>query len=276
MKKYTIIPSRLLALAHILTVYAFLAFGVRAGGYPVHWAGLSIYFVLIVALSIALVMNLLKHPPSYTEADLLVLVEPAYASLVLQAALWLGGAPYAPYDPGDADIVMFSNLLFAVTFALCALVAGSFRYLAVSGLIQTIVYFSAYALPHYWRYPTANILGARPEIFIAIIGVYILAGLAFTRRNKMNLPALPGLPFAISLVTLVGAMVLLGTLNWLPQNGAYLGYNSVTVPLNAWDWSLSLAQGLAALTIVGAVVSIVIAFIRWFITRLRPKLEPVQ
>jgi len=219
-------------------------------------------------------MNLLKHPTSYTEVDLLVLVGPAYASLVLQATLWvtpwLGGAPYAPYDPGDAGIVMFMNALFALAFSISALVLGSFRYLMINGAIQLLIYFCAHALPHYFRYPAADILGLRPSVVVLIVGIYALSAVVFTWRRKMAFSYYPSLWFGIGIVIVVGAGILWSTLNGLPANGAYLGYinSATTVPLNAWDWSRAIAQVTAALTIVTAFVLGVAGIVQRFMPRL--------
>ncbi|MBI3242856.1 MAG: hypothetical protein HYZ49_11235 [Chloroflexi bacterium] len=256
--------------AHVAAGLALLNFGARASGYPIHPLGLMIYFA-VVALSLPVLVIQFRYTPSSQSAfvSLLLASVPALASLVLRATLWmtpwLGGAPYAPYDPGDPDIVMFYSLFFALAFSAIAIVYGSVGYLLVAWAAQTALYFGTHAFPQWAGYSDANILGVRPSIFIGIVGIYAFSAALLFLRNWLFRQGKPNLWIASATVNLAGAWVFHDTLKWLPNNGAHLGYisNTTFVPEYAWDWSRPIAQSLALIAII---ISISITAILW-----RPK-----
>lgn len=254
------LPSGVLALAHAITGLALLTFGMRAGGYPLHPIGLMIYLVTVALSFVILGFQFFYPQPTWSVFTRLFAVSwPALVSLVLAAMFWLtpwlGGAPYAPYDPADSDGIAFLSLLFALAFATTALLYGSFKYGLFVCAAQVVVYFGAYTLPHWFRYP-ANFWGVRPSILGEMLGIYALAfGLMFVRA-KLKWVVPQNLSIAALATNLVGALALYHLLAWLPDNGAYLGYVSGTtfVPQSAWDWSRPAAQTLAILVVLVALL----------------------
>lgn len=258
-----LLPPGLLAAAHLMTFIAIFSFETRTGGYPLHPAGLILYGVVTVLTVIGLAVQACRAKSvSPDTASLLLISAPALVSLVFRAGLWmtpfLGGAPYAPYDPGDSDIVLIFNLLFATLFSIVAVVYGSFIYLAVTCAVETALYLGTHAVPHRVLYPGAHILGVRPSTFISFFGIYavgtvlLLMRIGLSKRQGKH-----GLWLAATLTGLAGAWVLYGTLVWLPRNGAYLGYvdASVYVPDGAWDWTRLTAQGMAVMAMAAAVLN---------------------
>lgn len=256
-----LLPPALNTSAHLAFVIALIAFGARVGGYPIHPLGLMIYYA-VVALSLLALVIQFRYTPSNQSAfaSLLLVSPPALASLVLRAALWmtpwLGGAPYAPYDPGDSDIVMFFSLSFALIFSAIAIAYGSVGYLLVACVTQTALYLGTHAFPQWIRYPDANLWGVRPSILIGMVGIYAFSAALLFLRNWLFRSGKPNLWIASTIVNLAGAWVLYDTLEWLPNNGAYLGYisNTTFVPEQAWDWSRLMAQSLAAITMAIAIL----------------------
>jgi len=265
------LPSGLLAAAHLMTVIAMLSFGARAGGYPLHQVGLIIYGVAtaLVVAGLAVLMSRIKFTSPETVA-LLLITAPALLSLVFRAGLWmtpfLGGAPYAPYDPGDSDIVLIFNLLFATLFSIVAIVHGSFIYLAVVCVVQIVLYLGAHAFPHRMLFPDAHILGVRPSTFISFVGVYAVGMVLLVMRiGLVGRHRKPGLWIAATLTGFAGAWALYKTLTWIPGNGAYLGYidASMYVPEQAWDWTRPTAQGLAILAMIAAWIHPIAGAAQW-------------
>jgi len=208
-----LLPSVLLALAHLTTSLALLTFGARVGGYPVHIVGLMIYLVT-VALSLVVMGAQFSRPQpaSPTFANLVWVSIPALVSLALLAMFWLtpylGGAPYAPYDPADWDGVRFFTWLFAIAFATTAVLCGSFKYGLSAYTVQVLVYFGTYSLPHWFRYPEASLLGIHPAILGEVLGIYVLAfGMLFVQA-KLKWPLSQDVGPAALVTNLVGALVL--------------------------------------------------------------------
>jgi hypothetical protein len=141
----------LLLLAHVVNAFSLLLFGWRVGSYPLHTGGLGMYLTAVLLSIVCYGLWFARFPKSSTiTATLLVLSLPAFASLMLRAGLWmtpwLGGAAYAPWDPGDMDIVTAFNLFFAVLWSVVAVIYSSYRYLLVGfcpscyfSLLATIV-----------------------------------------------------------------------------------------------------------------------------------------
>jgi len=267
-----LLPSGFLTITHLMTVTAILSFRARTGGYPLHTAGLILYGVATVLAVVGLAVQMCRIKSAHPETVALLLISaPALVSLVFRAGLWmtpfLGGAPYAPYDPGDSDIVLTFNLLFATLFSIVAIVYGSFVYLTAACVVQIALYFGTHALPHRMLYPYAHILGIRPSTFVLFVGVYVTGTvLLLMRIGLLEQRRKPGLWMAATLTGLVGAWVLCETLVSLPGNGAYLGYiaTSAFVPEQAWDWTRPAAQGMAIMTMVAAALSSPIAYVaRW-------------
>jgi hypothetical protein len=211
---------------------------------------------------IGLAMQARRAEPARPDLTALLLIStPALVSLVFRAGLWmtpwLGGAPYAPYDPGDADSVMFYSLSFAALFSVVSILYGSFSYLVVACAVQIALYFSTHALPHRLLYPSADLLGVWPSTFAALIGIYGVGAILLLLRVTLFGQRKPGLWMATTLTVLAGGWVLYGTLTWLPGNGAYLGYIAADtyVPAQGWDWTRPVAQYMAMIAMVAAGLS---------------------
>ena len=261
----------LLLLAHVMSALSLLFFGFRTGGYPVHPVGVGMY---LTAVTLTTFTYAIWAPPGKKRrnltAVLLLLSLPAFLSLVLQAGLWLtpwlGGALYAPWDPGDKDRVIFFSLLFTVLWSLVAVFYGSYRYLLIAGLAQFFLYFACHALPHWLRYPAASIFGIQPDFPLILVGIFSLAAVAIKLRNRLVGTRLLSLWPAVLLVTAVGGWVLFVTIAQFPGNGAELGWTAtlttpaVQVPANAWNW-LRPAGGYLAIVAMTAVPLILI--VQW-------------
>ena len=137
--------TMLLLLAHVTAVLSLLLFGSRAGDYPIHPIGLGVYLTAAVLAVIGLAIGLARFPaPTRLTTKLLLFSLPVFVSLTFRAALWmtpwLGGAPYAPWDTGDGDILFFFNLFFAGLWSVVAVLYGSYAYLftAAGGWVLAI------------------------------------------------------------------------------------------------------------------------------------------
>ncbi|MGH2522665.1 MAG: hypothetical protein ACRDH2_09210, partial [Anaerolineales bacterium] len=150
--KWHLFPSALLTAAHVITSIALLTFRVRTNGLPLHPIGLIIYLTATALSFLALAYLFHQTEPAQSgTVSLLLISMPALSSLFFQAALWmtpwLGGAAYAPYDPGDADLVWFFSVFFAIIFAVVAVLYGSVGYLLAACATQLVIYFSTHAFP---------------------------------------------------------------------------------------------------------------------------------
>lgn len=256
----------LLSLAHVMTGVSLLLFGSRAGGYPVHPIGITVYLTVVLLVVIGLGFGLARAsaPPNLTTM-LILLSLPAFASLVFRAALWmtpiLGGAPYAPWDPGDVDLVIFYSLFFTLLWSVVGLLYGSYAYLFASAAGQIVVYFVGHALPHWFRFPEANLLGVRPGILVLLLVCFGVAAAAISLRNQLFGQKRPSLWPAVVLLTVAGGWVLYQTIGWLPHNGMELGWTATAdtparqVPAQAWDWTRSAAQTLVWLAVAAVPVA---------------------
>jgi hypothetical protein len=274
----------LLALAHLAAVTALILFGIRTGNYPLHWAGVMLYGVTVAAAALGLAWLIRQGKIKLVGTGTLFWLSlPALAALAFRAGLWmtplLGGAPFAPYDPGEAVVVQFFMLSFAAVLALAAILHGNLGYLLAAFAIQLVLYVGTQALPALLRYPPVvpvDWLGPEPLTPVALVGIYGLGAVLLLLRTKL-VPRgrAPGLWLAATLPTLAGAFVLYHTLTWLPRNGAQLGYISATtyVPENAWNWIRSLAQNLAIVAMVGTAVTGLLAWPLHTWSRHRPVLE---
>jgi hypothetical protein len=252
----------LLALAHLTAGLALLTFGVRADGYPLHPNGLFLYLATVGVAAVALfVLARRMSQPAPDALRLLLISMPALASLALIGAIWLssrrGGAAYPPYDLQDSATILFFSGLPALIFSAAAACYGSGCYLIVTGSVHLVVYFGTHALPHWWRYPMASLLGSQPHVTAGIVAVYgVGLALAVLRQRRLR-SHWPGLWLASLLTTVTGAFILIQLMSALPGNGAYLGYEQtgLYVPANAWDASRPAAEFLATLAMLAAVVT---------------------
>jgi hypothetical protein len=267
----------LLTAAHLLAVGALISFGARVGAYPLHIVGLAIY-VVSTALSVAAVGIQIRHMgrTDVDTASLLLASVPAFPSLTLRAGLWmtpfLGGALYAPYDPGETALVEFSMVLFVTLWTVVSITYSSFRYLAVTYVMQVVLALATYILP-VCRLYGQECLWAESGMLLLLTLHYLGGAAVVGLRNVLLKRRKPGLWAAPMMTSLVGAWILSWTLNWLPRNGAYLGWvaKDFYVPDGAWDWARSAAHALAVAVMAVAVPSGILAALR---SRRRPEPAP--
>lgn len=263
---WQLISPSILLLAHVMTGVALLRFGLRAGGYPVHSVGLTVYLAIVLLMVVGLGFGLARALASLNLTTVLILFSlPAFASLVFRAALWvtpiLGGAPYAPWDPGDVDLVIFYSLFFTLLWSVVGLLYGSYAYLFAGGAGQIVVYFVGHALPHWFRFPEANPLGVRPGILLVLFVFFGMAAAAISLRNQLFGQKRPSLWPAVLLLTIAGGWVLYQTIGWLPHNGMELGWTATIanaprqVSAQAWDWTRPAAQTLVLVAIAAVPVA---------------------
>ncbi len=263
---WQLIPSLILLLAHVMAAVSILLFGSRAGGYPVHPIGLTVYLAVVLLVVIGLGFGLARASAPLNLTTMLILLSlPAFASLVFRAALWmtpwLGGAPYAPWDPGDADLVFFFCLFFTLLWSVISLLYGSYAYLLAGATGQVIVYFVGHALPQWFRYPEASPFGVQPGILLLLLVFFGVAAVAISLRNQLFGRQRPSLWPAVVLLTVAGGWVLYQTIGWLPHNGMELGWTATAdtparqVPAQAWDWTRSAAQTLVLLAVTAVPVA---------------------
>lgn len=252
------IAPALLLLAHVMTGIALLFFGWRVGDLPLNPLGLGVYLTTTVTLGILFLVGAKRAKPEWPLTSLLLLISvPTFISLALSAALWLtgwlGNAPYAPWKPGDTDIVIFLSLLFLFSWIVIAILYGSYGYLLVGGMMQIAVYFAAHALPHWSRYPEASPLGVQPGFPIQLIGWLVLGGFLVALRKRVVPDFQPTLWVAVVVLTAVGSFTLFIALNQFPENGMVLGWTGTPtttphqVPNHAWNWTRPVAQSLTLL-----------------------------
>lgn len=255
-----IAPTLLMA-AHAMSGIALLVFWWRVGDLPINPVGLSIYLVTIATLGTIFLIGIswgkrgrsLKHM-------LLLLSLPAFTSLALSAALWLtrwlSNAPYAPWNVGDDDVVIYLSLFFVFSWIVLATLYGSYTYLLTGGIIQIAIYFAAHAFPHWARFPEASPLGVQSGFPILLIGLLVLGGFLVTLRKQVAPDFQPSLWVAVILLTAIGSWTLYIALSQFPESGMVLGWTETLtspprqVPTDAWNWTRSAAQSLILLAIV--------------------------
>jgi hypothetical protein len=269
-KNILIFPA-LLLMAQAAIVLAILSFGVRTGGYPIPPVGLSLSAASVL-ISAAYLSYIYFFSPSFKPLqELTALFAPAVASLMLAAALWMtpwmSGAPYAPFKPGAADTVLFWNVLFLFLSGIIGVAYQSRKFLILCLAFQLSLYVSSYSLLHWALYPYLNIvegiLGIRPMTFIIIVGGYTLAILVLPWR-KRHIEFRPNWKFAAIITNLIGGWIAYVMLASFPQNGSYLGWQSVplTVPEDAWNWSFTAAQTLIIIAMIAPLIGTVISMTR--------------
>jgi len=269
-KSILIFPA-LLLMAQAAIVLAILSFGGRTGGYtiPPVGLGLATASVLISAAYLAYIYFL--SPGFKPLQELTALFAPAVVSLMLAAALWMtpwmGGAPYAPFKPGAADTVLFWNLLFLLLGSIIGVAYHSRKFIILCLAFQLSLYVSSYSLLHWSLYPYLNIveavLGIRPMTFLMIVGGYTLAILVLPWR-KRHIGFRPSWKFATISTNLMGGWIAYVMLASFPQNGEYLGWQSVplTVPEGAWNWSFTAVQTLIIIAMIAPLIGTLIIMTR--------------
>ncbi len=255
---YFLIFSALLLAAHGVILLAIVSFNSRADGFPAHPTALGVYGLTLLTtiiywLSTAVFPEKVKWPRSVDDKYLLAVVIPVFVSLMLVAAMWmtpwLGGARFAPYDPGDADVVSFFNLVVLCVVCVLGINYRSRLLLIVGWAFQVSVYVVTHSILHWIRYPDAGfltgILGIRPSTFLFILGGYFLAiTILHKQKRRMRMPL--DWQFATIVTNLfAGWMAFTILLQW-PQNGTLLGWHSevTKVPVYAWNWLYPFAQTL--------------------------------
>lgn len=242
----------LLIVAHGCIALAIVSFGMRAKGYPIAPIALGIYAVAIfVGFSYFLVAAFFPHktnlPRHSTNRLLLAIVIPAFLSLVLAASLWmtawLDGGRYAPWDVGDADGVMFYNLILLFLIIMLGIVYRSRMLLNIGLAIQLGIYLMS------------RVTTGLPVTIFLISGSYLMAmSVLHQRKHPLSLPA--QWQFAVITSNLVAGGMAYMLLTWFPQNGMLLGWRSETtiVPLDGWNWLYVLAEFLIKAGMVAPVL----------------------
>lgn len=281
-----IAPAFLLTLAHTAAVLALLSFVGRVQDYPMHPVGIAFY-TATCALTVTGVLIgtfcIQRGKTGMTEWMLFSL--PAWASLVLCAGMWstplLGGATYAPYDPGDLDLVWLFNLVFATLFSLVALFYSSWRYLGAFFALHIALYLAMDLVPTLIRYPPdrfgswiqqASISPASISPALGLSAIYGLGALliALRRSVKPHWPT-PGLWASTTLTGFISAAMLHWLIRWFPRNGDQLGYIGLNtiVPDNAWNWLRPAAEALALVAASTAILSGVLHLIGCAVAHIR-------
>jgi hypothetical protein len=135
-----------------------------------------------------------------------------------------GGAVYAPYDPGESDLVQLGNLVFAFLFVIVALLYPSRRYLGVFFALHMCVYLATYLVPILVNFPPDSlwfqilallyVLSGNGLVVVYGAGVLLIA----LRDRFMPRWGRPGLWVPATLTGFVGAGVLYWVINWFPRN----------------------------------------------------------
>lgn len=269
-----IAPALLLA-AHVMAGIALFTFGRRVGNLPINPVGLAAYLTTTISLGIAFLIGANRARRERSFLRMLLLSLPAFASLALHATLWLtgwlGNAPYAPWKVGgDSGSVIYLNLIFIFSWIVIATMYGSYRYLLTGGTIQIAVYFAAYALPHFSRFPEASPLGVHPEVPIQLVGLLVLGGFLLTGRKWAFPDFQPSLWVALLLLTAVGSFTFYIAWSQFPENGMVLGWTETLtspprqVPANAWNWT---RPATSLLLILAAAAVPVSGFAHWYASR---------
>lgn len=194
------IPSLLVLLAHGLAALSLLAFGLRADGWVLH--PIAVLFDLTVLLSASIPW---LTGPQEIERPLRLILPPLLTLALLEAwgaTAWLGGARYAPYDPGEQGELAL--LLHGVTAVLIATLAALYRWpelLRVGALAQSLLVLLN---PGGWaetvRFGSPGWPAAPGMLLLPMfygLGAAAL-GLSFTRRMALGI----GLGFTMGLVML--------------------------------------------------------------------------
>lgn len=259
----------LLLVAQASIIFAILSFGSRTGGHPLSPTGLILGGISIFISGVYFLYRYFYLPDLKPTQTVAILFIPAMVSLILAAAMWMtpwmSGAPYAPFKPGAADTVLFWNLLFVILSSIIGVVYQSRNFLIGCLIFQSALYMGTYSFLHWHLFPYLNfaegILGPRPETLIIIVGGYIFALFILPWRKKM-IKFQPSWKFVTISTNLVGGWIAYVMLTSLPQNGDYLGWQSVplTVPENAWNWSFTFSQIMIAIAMVAPIA--VVLFIK--------------
>ncbi len=276
---FLLLPA-LLLVAHALISVAIISFAIKANGYPIPPVGLTAYTMTILLtfaylLTVAFWPHKVTRPHHLADKLLLAILSPALVSLILAATLWimpwLGEAEYAPYDSGDADVVLFFNLIVIALLIVVTVGYRSQTLLNVGFAVLFMLYFFTHTFPHWLRFPEigllAGILGIRPSTFLLILGAYLGATAVLSwRKQRVALP--PHWQAAIILSNLAAGWMAYVLLSWFPKNGTTLGWRSATtiVPTDAWGTAYTFAQ---ALIIVAMIAPILISGISIAIRRTR-------
>lgn len=262
-----IAPVLLLTLAHTAAILALLSFVGRVQDYPIHPVGLVFYSTACALTVVGVLVGTFRIQRGNTGITEWVLFSlPAWASLALYAGMWstpwFGGATYAPYDPGDLDLVWLFNLVFATLFALVALFYSSWRYLGAFFALHIALYLAMDLVPTLSRYPPDRfgswIQQASISPALGLSAIYGLGALpiALRRSVKPHWP-IPGLWASTTLTGFIGAAMLHWLIRWFPRNGDQLGYIGLNtiVPDNAWNWLRPAAEALALVAAGAAILS---------------------
>lgn len=256
----SIAPAFLLSLAHAAAVLALLFFVGRVQDYPMHLVGIAFYTATCALTVIGVLVGTFRTWRGRTGIiEWMLFSLPAWASLALCAGMWstplLGGATYAPYDPGERDLGWLFNLVFATLFSLVALFYSSWRYLGAFFALHIALYLVTDLIPTLIRYPPDRFwswiqrAGISPALGLsAIYGMGVLL-IALRRRFKPHW-SIPGLWIPTTLTGSIGAAMLHWLMRWFPHNGDQLGYIGLNtiVPDNAWNWLRPAAEMLALVT----------------------------
>jgi|GEM_PF-977816 len=265
--------AMLLTLAHTAAAFALLSFVSRVQDYPIHPVGIAFYTATCVLTITGVLIGTFRTQRGKAGITEWVLFSlPAWASLALCAGLWstplLGGATYAPYDPGERDLVWLLNLVFATLFSLVALLYPSRRCLGTFFALHIGLYLATDLVPMLIRYPPHHfgswIQEASISPALGLSAVYGLGALliALRRSVKPGWPT-PSLWTSTTLTGFIGAATLHWLIRWFPHNGDQLGYVGLNtiVPGNAWNWLRPAAETLALVAAGAAILSGVIHLI---------------
>ncbi|GBD09573.1 hypothetical protein HRbin22_01830 [Candidatus Thermoflexus japonica] len=219
------VPSLLVLLAHGLAVLSLLAFRLRADGWVLHPIAVFFYLTVLLSASIPWLIG-----PQGIERPFRLILPPLLTLALLEAwsaTAWLGGARYAPYDPGEQGELAL--LLHRVTAALIATLAALYRWpelLRAGALAQGLLVLLnpeswaaivRFGLPGWPAAPGVLLL----PMFYGLGAVAI--GFSFTRRMA------PGIGLGLA-----AGLVMLG---WSIHRGAL---NGATDPERLWAGGLVL------------------------------------
>lgn len=251
-----------LTAAHLITLAALVSFAGRSGGYPLSPPGLATYgaMSLLAALGLVILVGQRSNLDSTNLSVLLLITLPTLAAFIF----WLGlGGMYPPYDYHDTDLVRLFFPAFAFILTVTGILYGSLLYLLMTAVLQMSLYLFLY-WPQYQQYDGASIFGPQPDIFVILVGIYLIGVLlALVRKATLDKRTID-LKWGTMLMSVAGGLFMHQMLSWLPQNEAYLGYLSqgLYVPSHAWNWLRSFATFLALGTVAAGVVSFVYHLLR--------------
>ncbi len=250
-------PALLLTLAHTVAVLALLSFVGRVQDYPIHPVGIAFYTATCALTITGILIGTFRIQRGKTGVTEWVLFSlPAWASLTLYAGMWstpwFGGAKYAAYDLGELDLIWFFNLIFAIFFAIPAILYSSQLVLGIFSVLHIGLYLATHLVPMLIYYPLHLLWDLLMEIArspaIGLIVIYGVSALliALRQRFKPQWPR-PGVWAVTTLTGFMGAWRLYRLMRWFPRNGDQLAYVTwdTFVPGNAWNWLRPAAETLA-------------------------------